>query len=103
MSAESPYLVVHINDTWSSLKGMSQSKAEAQTFSQIVRLPDSQMELLDATLVDASYGRAGSVVVRAQDGESSPLNYIKVTMIPCSDLMICSVSNLNHVAGPSSR
>lgn len=67
VKAVPPYPVMHVNDVWTGLTGISQSHAEGQILSQVLRAYEFQNDLIFKLASDCASGRPGSTIFMSYD------------------------------------
>lgn len=79
--AKAPYPVVHINEAWSRMYNLHQSKAEGLPLSDIIAAPKPQMDQLTVLANECAAGKPVSAValVHNRNDPSEPaLIYVKI-------------------------
>lgn len=79
IKAVGDFCVMHVNEAWTQLTGTVQSEAEGKRFLDVCGVVYLQREQLYKLCLDATTGKAGSLVIVAFHKRPSPVNAVSTT------------------------
>ena len=86
IKADPPFALMHVNDPWTTLSGVTHTDAEGTPLCDALRLHPSQEEQLYSLAADCSIGRASSAILMTRslvDPAHPALIYLKVRYDTC--------------------